>query len=161
MGFSPATMKVLENVYWVATPFLLGIGVYITWKQNKQIEAVLLTIIGLAAIFYYWIKWFKIKSKDDVWPPFISSCPDYLTLVSPQTTGDNEPVCMDFVGVSRQPLVLKKAKVDQIPQSGDSDFESFVFRLGKRAPTQTPEDFNKTLCLKVTSKGLSWAGVCE
>ena len=161
MGFSPATMKVLENVYWVVTPFLLGIGVYITWKQNKQVEAVLLTIIGLAAIFYYWIKWFKVKSKDDIWPPFISSCPDYLTLVSPTTTGDSEAVCMDFVGVSRQPLVLKKAKVDQIPQSGDSDFESFVFRLGKRAPNQTPEDFNKTLCLKVTSKGLSWAGVCE
>jgi hypothetical protein len=161
MGFSPATMKVLENVYWVVTSFLLGIGVYITWKQNKQVEAVLLTIVGLAAIFYYWIKWFKVKSKDEIWPPYINPCPDYLTLVSPQTTGAPAAVCMDFVGVSRQPLVFKKAKSDQIPQVGDSDFSSFAFTLDKRTSDMTPDDYNKAVCLKVQSMGLSWAGVCE
>ena len=161
MAFSPATMKVLENVYWVVSSFLLGIGIYIIWKQNKQVEAVLLTIIGLAAIFYYWIKWFKVKGKEDIWPPYISPCPDYLTLVAPQTTGATEAVCMDFVGVSRQPLVFKKAKPEQIPQSGDADFEQFVFRLDKRTGNETPEDYNKKVCLKVQSKGLSWAGVCE
>jgi len=161
MAFSPATMKVLENVYWVVSAFLLGIGVYIIWKQNKQIEAVLLTIIGLTAIFYYWIKWFKVKSKDDIWPPYVSPCPDYLTLVAPQTTGAADAVCMDFVGVSRQPLVFKKAKANQIPQSSDADFEEFIFRLEKRGSGMTPEDYNKAVCLKVQSKGLSWAGVCE
>ena len=161
MAFSPATMKVLENVYWVVSVFMLGIGVYIIWKQNKQIEAVLLTIIGLTAIFYYWIKWFKVKSKDDIWPPYVSPCPDYPTLVSPQTTGGADAVCMDFVGVSRQPLVFKKAKANQIPQASDADFEEFVFRLDKRNGSMTPEDYNKAVCLKVQSKGLSWSGVCE
>ena len=77
MAFSPATKKVLENVYWIVGAFLLGIGIYLTWKANKQIEAVLLTIIGFAALFYYWIKWFKVRAKEDNWPPYINPCPDY------------------------------------------------------------------------------------
>lgn len=160
MGFSPGTMRILENVYWFVGAFLLGIGIYLTWKKNKQIEAVLLTIIGCAALFYYWIKWFKIKSKEDLWPPYISSCPDYLTLVSGAVTGGNDPVCMDFVGVSSEPRVFKKANPQQIPQSADADFESYIFKLEKRGDT-TAEQYNKLVCLKVQSKGLTWFGVCE
>ena len=161
MALSPATMRILENIYWFVTAFMLGAGIYVTWKNNKQIEAVLLTIIGGAAIFYYWIKWFKIKSKDGMWPPYINACPDYLTLVSPDATGASEPVCMDFVGVSLQPLVLKKTDPTRIPQAADSDFEQFVFKVEKSAAGATPEDYNKQVCLKVQAKGLSWAGVCE
>ena len=161
MAFSPATLKVLENVYWFITAFLLGAGVYVTWKRNKQIEAVLLTIIGGAAIFYYWIKWFKIPNKDDVWPPYITPCPDYMTLVSPDATGSLGAVCMDFVGVSTQPIVLKKADPNNIPQASDADFENYAFKVDPSAAGDSPEDYNKRICLKVQSKGLAWAGVCE
>jgi len=161
MAFSRATMKVLENIYWFVTPFFLGICVYLHWKGNKQVEAILLTIIGAAAIFYYWIKWFKTPTKDDIWPPVITPCPDYLTLVSPASTGGDEPVCMDFVGVSRQPQVFKKAKYDQIPQATDVDFETFTFTLDKRGQNDSVADYNSKVCLKVASKGLTWQGVCE
>jgi hypothetical protein len=160
MGFSKATLKVLENVYWVVSAFLLGAGIYITWKRNKQIEAVLLTIIGFSAIFYYWIKWFKIKSDDALWPPYINPCPDYLTLVSPMVVGGKDSVCMDFVGVSRQPKVFKKAKSYEIPQASEPDFESFIFKPEPQG-NSTPEEYNKLVCLRVQSKGLTWAGVCE
>lgn len=160
MGFSPGTMKMLENAYWFVGAFLLGIGIYLTWKKNKQIEAILLIIIGTTALFYYWIKWFRIKSKEDVWPPYISSCPDYLTLVSPQMTGGSDPVCMDFVGVSREPRVFKRANPMQIPQSSDSDFNDYIFKLAKQG-NDSPENYNKKVCLMVQSKGLTWFGVCE
>jgi len=153
-------MKVLENVYWALTSFTLGAGIYITWKQNKQIEAVLLALIGFSAIFYYWIKWFKIKNKDNIWPPYINPCPDYLTLVSPAVVGGGEAVCMDFVGVSRQQEVMKKANPDKVPQVTDADFNNYVFKIPARG-SSTPEDYNKLTCLKVQTQGLSWAGVCE
>jgi hypothetical protein len=160
MAFSPGTMKILQNVYWFVSAFLLGVGIYLTWKANKQVEAVLLTIIGTAAIFYYWVKWFKIKSKDDLWPPYISSCPDYLTLVSPDATGATTPVCMDFVGVSLQPNVFNKADPAKIPQASGPDFESYIFKMPARG-NETDADYNKLICLNVQSKGLSWFGVCE
>lgn len=161
MAFSPATLKVLENVYWFVCAFLLGAGIYVTWKRNKQIEAVLLTIIGSAAIFYYWIKWFKIVDKSSMWPPYINACPDYLTLVTPEATGYSEHVCMDFVGVSTQPLMMKKTNPNDITQSSESDFQNFVFLVEKSRANETPDQFNKRVCLQVQSKGLAWAGVCE
>lgn len=161
MAFSPATLKILENVYWFISAFLLGAGVYVTWKKNKQIEAVLLSIIGIAAIFYYWIKWFKIPGTDNMWPPYITPCPDYLTLVSPEATGSKTAVCMDFVGVSLQPLVFRKTDPNNIPQSADADFDSFAFKVDPSAAGDTPEDYNKRVCLQVQAKGLAWAGVCE
>jgi len=161
MAFSPGTMRILEQVYWFVGAFLLGIGIYITWKKNKQVEAVLLTIIGTAALFYYWIKWFKIKSKGNLWPPYITSCPDYLTLVSGDVTGDSKPVCMDFVGVSRQPNVFKKANPSLIPQAADPDYQSFIFTMPARPANIDDASFNNLVCLNVQSKGLTWFGVCE
>jgi len=161
MAFSPGTMRILEQIYWFVGAFLLGIGIYLIWKKNKQVEAVLLTIIGAAALFYYWIKWFKIKSKGAMWPPYISSCPDYLTLVSGDATGDSKPVCMDFVGVTRQPNVFRKADPSQIPQASDSDYQSYIFTMPTRTAEQDNAAYNSVVCLNVQSKGLSWFGVCE
>jgi len=161
MAFSPATMKVLENVYWFVCTLILGALCYIIWKQQKQIESVLILIIGGSAIFYYWIKWFKVKSTSEDWPPVINPCPDYLTLVSPDAIGGSEAVCMDFVGVSTQPNIFKKAKAQQIPQVGDADFDLFAFRVMKSSSTDSPEEYNKKVCLQVQSKGLTWAGICE
>jgi len=161
MAFSPGTMAILEKVYWFVGAFFLGIGIYLTWKKNKQVEAVLLTIIGAAALFYYWIKWFKVKSKDDLWPPYISSCPDYLTLVSPDMTGDSKAVCLDFVGVSRQPNVFKKSDSTKIPQASDPDYQSYIYAMTTRDSKMSDAEYNKAVCLSDQSKGLSWFGVCE
>lgn len=161
MALSPDTKKILENVYWFLSSAFVGIIAYINWKMNKQVEAVLLFTIGAAAIFYYWIKWFKIPDTEEDWPPYISPCPDYLTLVGAETTGSDKPVCMDFVGVSTQPMVLKRTNPKQIPQASDSDFNDFIFIVELPAPDQTQEDYNKKTCLKVQSKGLTWEGVCE
>jgi hypothetical protein len=161
MAFSPGTMAILEKIYWFVSVFFLGMGIYITWKKNKQVEAVLLTIIGGAAIFYYWIKWFKIKNTADLWPPYITTCPDYLTLVSGDMTGDSKPVCMDFVGVSRQPNIFKVTDPTKVKRVSDPDYESHIFVMPSRPANADDAAFNTLVCTSVQSKGLSWFGVCE
>ena len=161
MAFSPGTMKILEKIYWFIGAFFLGMGVYVTWKKSKQVEAVLLTIIGTAALFYYWIKWFKVDNTPELWPPYITSCPDYLTLVSGDVTGDSQAVCMDFVGVSRQPNMFKVTDPAKIVQATDSDYQSHIFVMPTRREGMSDEAFNTLLCTTVQSKGLSWFGVCE
>jgi len=161
MALSPDTKKIVENVYWFLSAAFLGVLVYLTWKAQKQVESVLFAIIGAAAIFYYWIKWFKIPDSENDWPPFISPCPDYLTLVGTETTGDSKPVCMDFVGVSTQPMVLRKTNPKEIPQASDSDYNDYIFVVDPSVPGMTSEEYSKKTCLKVASKGLSWEGICE
>lgn len=160
MAFTPATMLILERVYLFFTTFFLGIAIYLIFKQQKQVEAVLLTIIGGAAVFYYWIKWFKLKQEDSVWPPYISPCPDYLSLVSPAVTGDTRPVCMDFIGVSTMPMIFKRTERDSIPKATDAGYDERVFKTPSRGDMK-PEDHNKAICNLVTSLGLTWEGVCE
>ena len=160
MAFTPATMLILERIYLFFATFFLGIAVYLIYKQNKQIEAVLLTIIGGAAIFYYWIKWFKIKQESSIWPPYISPCPDYLSMVSPAVTGDSTPVCMDFIGVTSLPLVFKKTNPDAIPKVTDPSYVDQVFKVPQRGEMKA-ENYSKALCDKVKSVGLTGEGVCE
>ena len=163
MGFAPATKKLLERVYQFLTPLLLGLGVYVVYKQGKQIEAILLALIGCAAIFYYWIKFFRLPPSEanDVWPPFVSTCPDYLTLASPVSTGDREAVCVDFIGVSLKPNLMAKSDPNKIPQVTDGDYEKKVFRLSGVSNDPTVPDKTAALCEQVKAKGLTWAHICE
>jgi hypothetical protein len=160
MAFTPATMLIFERLFLYGLTFFLGIFVYVLYKQNKQVEAVLIAIIGSMAMFYYWIKWFKIAQADSVWPPYISPCPDYLSLISPAVTGDNIPVCMDFIGVSTIPQVFKLTDRNNIPKVTDSRYEEHAFIVPPRGDTSAAE-YNKAMCNKVKSAGLTWEGVCE
>jgi len=167
MGFAPATKKLLERIYQFVAPLLLALGVYVVYKQGKQIEAILLALIGCAALFYYWIKFFKMPATEanDVWPPFVSTCPDYMTLISPYATGASdatESYCVDFVGVSLKPELMKKSNPDNPPKESDPDFESRVFRLkGLVSTDPRVADKTKELCDMVRRRGLTWAHICD
>jgi hypothetical protein len=167
MGFAPATKKLLERVYQFTTPLLLGLAVYVIYKQGKQIEAILIALIGCAAIFYYWIKFFKLPPSEanDVWPPFVSTCPDYLTLASPMSTKDTEAVCVDFIGVAlpsaKATNPLKKSDPNSFPTTADSDYESKVFRLSGVSSDPTVPDKTKAICEQVGLRGLTWAHICD
>lgn len=163
MGFAPATKKLLERVYQFLTPVLLGLGVYVVYKQGKQIEAILLGLVGCAAIFYYWIKFFKLPPSEanDVWPPFVSTCPDYLTLASPSSTGFTDSVCVDFIGISLKPDAMKKSDPDRMPQASDPDFEQKVFKLKGVSGDPTVPDDSRVMCAAVKARGLTWAHICD
>jgi len=165
MGLSPETKKLTERVYQFLAPVLVGLGCYVVYKQGKQIEAVLLLLIGWSAIFYYWIKYFKLPSIDaqKPWPPFLSTCPDYLTLVSPESTGDSKAVCMDFVGISTKPNTMYKANPNSIPQKNSNpDYNYYTFVV--ETPSSTGSDptlVKNNNCSNVKARGLTWAHVCD
>ena len=145
-------------MYFFGVPILLGVGCYAIWKQGKPIEAILLGVIGLLAAFYYYIKFFMVgPTAQDAWPPYVSTCPDYLTLIGTAATGDTMPVCMDFIGValsgSTQPLVKTDSR--NIPKAASgAQYESQVFRVkGITDPD--------VMCASVKARGLTWAHVCE
>lgn len=162
MAFSPDTLRTLERIYWIAMSFSLGICVYIIYKQRKVLEAVLITLIGVTAIFYYWIKWFKVVKPNDLWPPYVSPCPDYLSAVGPAVTGDSRTVCMDFVGVSTKPVIFKKARSDRIPRFNDVDYYSFVYdSSSSQQEGESTDEYRTRKCGQVAALGLSWSGVCE
>jgi len=164
MGLAPATRNLLETIYQFATPVLLGILCYVLYKQGKQIEAVLILIIGWTAIFYYWVKYFKLPSLDSMskWPPFVSTCPDYLTLVSPLKTGDTKAVCMDFIGISKKPLAMAKTNPDNIPKVTEMTYPLHVFIPTSTSTTDGDAAVaNITTCTEVKARGLTWAHVCD
>lgn len=158
MGFSPASKKLLSRVYFFGVPILLMIACYVIGKQGKPIEAILLGLIGLLATFYYYLKFFVIgKTAQEEWPPYVSTCPDYLTLINPAATGDSDPVCMDFIGVALSGASQQLIKTDSrnIPKaSTGAAYESHVFRV----KGVTDAD---AMCANVKSRGLTWAHVCE
>ena len=164
MGFTPATRLLIERAYLFLTPILLGIGCYLLYKQGKQIESVLILLIGWSAIFYYWIKYFKIPSMtaQTQWPPFVSTCPDYLTLVSPNVTGATTATCMDFVGISMKPSAMFKADPNNIPTVSDPNFHYYSFVV--ETPSSTGNDATQVLadnCAAVKARGLTWIHVCD
>jgi hypothetical protein len=167
MATAPATTNILQTVYQMVVPISMGICVYIVYKQGKQLEAVLLGLIGGIAIFYYWIKWFRapVSVEDTIWPPFVSTCPDYLTLISPSATGTADPsnsYCVDFVGVSLNPTNMMKSDPNNPPQPSDPDFEAHVFKLnGLVSADPNSPDMTKELCATVLQRGLTWAHICD
>jgi len=162
MGLSRDTKNLLETIYQFASPVLLGILCYVLYKQGKQIEAILILIIGWAAIFYYWVKYFKLPSLDSQtpWPPYVTTCPDYLTLVSPLVTNDSKAVCMDFVGISKEPTLMMQADPNNIPTKTSTNYDKYVFIPESTSSTDS-SDAVKATCLNVTHRGLTWAHVCD
>ena len=85
--------------------------------------------------------YFPQSDDDSLWPPYISTCPDYLTVVSPTA-------CMDFVGI-HSPL-LKKADPTNMPSLTDSTSSQYVFN-----PTGSASEKAR----KAQQYGLTWEGI--
>ena len=169
MAISKRTLDFLARIYAPIAFGILAFYCYVTLTGtylDQQGRPILAIGGGLGLVLLFWmfyVRWFVADSQFSypTWPPYLATCPDYLTLVSPEATGSKTAVCMDFVGVSLQPLVFRKTDPNNIPQSADADFDSFAFKVDPSAAGDTPEDYNKRVCLQVQAKGLAWAGVCE
>jgi hypothetical protein len=167
MSATPASSSIFQIIYQTLMPVAVGVCVYVVYKQGKQLEAILLALIGGMAVFYYYLKWFKapVSPEDVIWPPFVSTCPDYLTLISPSTTGAADPAnsyCVDFVGVSMNPSLMKKSNPNNPPKPTDPDFEAHVFKLsGLAGANVNSPDMTTQLCASVLQRGLTWAHICD
>jgi len=156
MAISKRTLDVLSYFYMgiAGTLWILCIYVGLTGKymdeQGRPVLAILGGLVGLGAIFWmFYVRWFINASQFSypTWPPYLSTCPDYLTFLgNDPTTG--AAMCVDFIGVARR-NGLKKADPSLPPKPTETDY---IFRTN-------PNDNSQTKCNAAISKGLSWAGI--
>jgi len=138
MAVSEATLKLLKSLYWIGLTFAHLFIVYLLLVSDRSITAIIWLIVGFILIYVmYWV-YFPAGDPAATWPPYIRSCPDYLTTLEPGK-------CVDYVGVGSP--ILKKSNPANPPSPSDPNF---VFDA--TGNHQQKAD-------KANRYGLSWEGI--
>ena len=155
MAITKRTLDFLARIYAPIAFGILAFYCYVTLtgtyldQQGRPILAIGGSL-GLILLFWmFYVRWFVADSQFSypVWPPYLTTCPDYLTFMGNQpSTG--KMMCVDFIGVARR-NGLKKADPLLPPKPAENDY---IFRTN-------PNDNSQTKCNAAISKGLSWAGI--
>jgi hypothetical protein len=141
MAISNNTMRFLKGLYWI---LVITLHIYICYQlflSERVITCALWFVAGFILIVIMYSIYFPQGADDSSWPPYVSTCPDYLTVVSPTA-------CMDFVGLN-SPL-LKKADPTNMPAPTSSDSSQYVFN-----PTGSAAEKAR----KAQQYGLTWEGI--
>ena len=140
------TVSYSAYIYWGLGLVADGALAYLLYKMNFQIAAILVFLGAILALFYYYVKWFQLPSKDS--SSSTTSCPDFLTLIDPGSSS-GVAKCMDYVGVSANGR-LQQSDPNNVEQQSDPNF---VFTIDRSQPTTD-------LCQRAASYGLTWASLC-
>lgn len=138
MALGKNELRLAKWLYWI----LLSAGhlflCYLLFTNNRAIAGVMWLVLGFLLIYIMYPVFFPLGDPSAQWPPYITACPDYLTLIAPNA-------CADFVGLN-SPL-LKKSDPALPPAVSDTTrvFDSSGTVAQKAAKTQ--------------QYGLSWEGV--
>ena len=141
MAVSLNTLKFLKSLYWIIFTALHLYVCYMLFMSERVVTCVLWFFFGFILIFVMYFVYFPLGDSDSSWPPYISTCPDYLTVVSPSA-------CMDFVGLN-SPL-LKKADPTNMPSPTAADSSKYIFN---------PSGTNTDKARKAQQYGLTWEGI--
>jgi hypothetical protein len=156
MAISKKTLDILSYFYmaiagllWIGTIYVTLTGKYLD-EQGRPILAIVGGLIGLGALFWmFYVRWFINSSQFSypTWPPYLSTCPDYMTYLGKDpTTGS--ALCVDFIGVARRGGLEKSSPTNPPPPTD----QTRVFKTN-------PNDNNNTKCNAAIGRGLSWAGI--
>jgi hypothetical protein len=127
---------------------------------NDQMVAAGVFFLGSGAIaVLYGLRWFSssnsIFSQAPVtWPPFMNTCPDYLTYYEVDTNGTKVKTCIDTVGVSKNGNMPKWISSTSSPYSATS---TSYFSLDTKS--NDPELRKQELCFRAVQAGLTWEGI--
>jgi hypothetical protein len=138
MATSTKNLTLLKSLYWL----ILGLGhlyvCYLLFTNNRAITGILWFILGAMLIYIMYPVYFPPGDPGAHWPPYISACPDYLTLLAPNA-------CVDYAGLN-SPL-LKKSDPAYPPAVTDST------RVFNAAGTPAQK------AARAQQYGLSWDGI--
>jgi hypothetical protein len=138
MALSSRTLTLMKWLYWIV---LLGAHVaicYFLFSMGRPIVGVIWAIMGLILIYLFYPVYFPPGDPGSSWPPYITACPDYLTLIAPNA-------CVDYVGMGSP--ILKKADPSNPPQAGDTNY--FFDPSGTKSQKAA----------KAQQYGLTWEGI--
>lgn len=145
MALSANTLKLLRWMYWIVAIFAHLYVCYSLFVLDRPITGVVWLILGLVLIFVMYLYYFPLGDNISSWPPYITTCPDYLTAV---TQSNGATVCMDYVGLNN-PGIKTMNPATPIPQS-DPTYSQYIF------------DPSGTTSQKITAaqaRGLTWEGL--
>lgn len=138
MALGKNELRLAKWIYWIGLSYVLLNICYLLFTNNRGLAGVTFLILGFMLIYIMYPVFFPLGDPSAQWPPYITACPDYLTLIAPNA-------CADFVGLN-SPL-LKKSDPALPPAVSDTTrvFDSSGTVAQKAAKAQ--------------QYGLSWEGV--
>lgn len=147
-------------VTFIIVAILIGIiGTLKLYQGGRAITAFLFLIGAILVFVFYGIRWFDQKGTafnpaPAQWPPYINTCPDYLTYYRRTKNGVAQDTCIDKIGVSRNNAL------QVFPSSGTPPTDdSYYFDL--TTTSQDPVAKRNELCKRTIQFGLTWEGVSD
>lgn len=138
MAISTRTETFLKVTYWLVLSSLQLFICYLLFTSGRGLAGAIWLLIGFLLIYVMYPVYFSSAAFNNQWPPYLTACPDYLTLIAPNT-------CVDFVGLG-SPL-LKKSDPANPPNPSDTNYVfSAVGSVEQKAA-------------KAQQYGLSWDGI--
>lgn len=122
--------------------------------QSERTLGGLLFLLGSVLLFtFYGLRWFygenlkATSTSSKQWPPFVNTCPDFLTL----TTAGGKRVCIDLIGVSESGIAKF---VDQ----SNINSSRHIFQLYDNL---SGEARIKALCAECKKHNVTWEGLYD
>lgn len=138
MALSKQSLYLAKSLYWVFFILAHLYICYILFATGRVITGVVWLILGFIMIFIFYFVYFPAGDSANQWPPYISACPDYMTMIAPNK-------CVDFVGLNSG--LLRKSDPSQPPGATDT---TRVF--DSSGSTSQKSD-------RAQSFGLTWQGI--
>jgi hypothetical protein len=135
MAVSANTLKLLKSLYWIILVAAHLYLCYLLFSIGHAIAGTIWLIFGFMLIYLVYPVYFPAGDPGSQWPPYITACPDYLTLSSNGS-------CYDFVGLNTK-LQYTDPAVSPLPTDPAHAF--------------APNVSNKAAAAQ--SWGLTWEGV--
>lgn len=147
-------------MYWIVGLVIIsGLSYVMYTPLNRQVSATLFWILGFMIVYFYYVKWFRMGKNTKNSADSLTPCPDYLTQYMKPAVGikgaagyvEAKPVCLDFVGVSRNGA-LKKCDKPAAECLADPDY---VFEPPEGAARNVIANYRDEAAIK----GLLWTSV--
>jgi hypothetical protein len=138
MAVSKSALKLMKSLYWIILSAAQLYVCYLLFTTSRPIAGILWLIFGFMLIYIMYPVFFPAGDPGSSWPPYITACPDYLTLLS-------KNACVDFVGLNS--AQLKKSDPANPPGPADTQY---IFN---------PSGNMAQKAAKAQQYGLSWEGI--
>jgi hypothetical protein len=138
MALGKDELKLTKALYWILLSAAHLYMCYLLFISDRAIAGIIWLILGFMLIYIMYPVYFPNGGASNRWPPYVTTCPDYLTLIAPNA-------CADFVGLG-SPL-LKKSDPALPPSPTDS---SRVFNAAGTVAEKAA---------RAQQYGLSWEGI--
>ena len=138
MALSKQTLYLAKCLYWIILTLAHLYICYILFATSRAIAGILWLILGFILIGIMYPVYFPPGNPGSQWPPYISACPDYMTLIGPNQ-------CVDYVGLNSG--IIKKSDPSTPPAGSDTT------RVFNSSGTVSQQASNAQVM------GLSWEGI--